>query len=397
MRTRSMITSALLACALVAAQASAQSAEQVLQTAVDERRVVGAVLVAIHDGNPLPTVAVGQLNRESGKAMPADAIFRLASVSKLVTTTLAMRLVDAGKLDLDAPVTQYLPDFKPTLPDGKPATILVRHLLTHTSGLTYRFMGPANGPYAKASVSDGLDDSAVTLSENVRRIGTAPLLFPPGERFQYSISIDVLGEVIARASGLSLQDALKQHVCEPLKLKDLAFSTTDADRLATPYYNAPEGPKPMGERYEQGNGDGTGIVYVPGRATNAQAWPSGGAGMVSSAGDVATLLEAVRADEQFLSAEARKLMFTPHVDASAATQGPGWGFGYGGALFIDPTKQPNLSYGKGTMRWGGAYGHTWFIDPERKLVAVLLTDTTPEGMAGRLSNEFAPAIYRAIK
>jgi len=128
-------------------------------------------------------------------------------------------------------VSRWLPDFRPRLPDGAMATITIRQLLTHTSGLSYSFLEPESSAYHRLNVSDGLDQPGLGLDENLRRLGEAPLAYAPGTAWRYSLSIDVLGAVIAKASGKTLPQAVQEAVSGPLGLTDTGFAVSDRTRL----------------------------------------------------------------------------------------------------------------------------------------------------------------------
>lgn len=136
--------------------------------ALDERRIVGAVVLVAHDGETVFEQAAGLANREACTPMAVDALFRLASVTRAIVAAAAMTLVERGTLSLDSPVTQWLPEFQPTLPSGESPQITIRHLLTHTAGLDYRFQQPADGPYVRANISDGFDQPGFVDSRTHR-------------------------------------------------------------------------------------------------------------------------------------------------------------------------------------------------------------------------------------
>ncbi len=125
-------------------------------------------------------------------------------MSKAIVAAAALALTERGKLSLDDPAARFLPDFRPRLKDGTTPDLLVRHLLTHTSGLTYGFVQRPDHPYHRAGVSDGMDQPGLSMEENLRRIASVPLEFAPGTAWGYSVSMDVLGAVIARANGTTL-------------------------------------------------------------------------------------------------------------------------------------------------------------------------------------------------
>ncbi|ATA54055.1 serine hydrolase [Variovorax boronicumulans] len=370
-----------------------------IDRALAEQRLVGAVVLVSRGGRLVHRRAAGLADREAGRPMREDTLFRLASVSKPIVSTAAMVLVDRGRLDLDDPVTRWLPDFRPRLPDGGEAVITLRQLLTHTAGLGYRFLESTDdGPYARAGVSDGMDrDDGLTLAGNLQRLAGVPLLYPPGTGWLYSLAIDVLGAVIEAASGLPLPEAVRTLVTGPLQMHDTGFTAAPGDpRLATPYVNGPGATPPQrmdGPVVATPFEGAVGIRFDPARAFDANAWPSAGAGMVGSAGDFLRLLDTLRTGgAPLLGAATVDSMGRNHTGAWGPTDAPGWGFGLGFSVLHDPqpTQTPESP---GTWRWGGAYGHAWFVDRARGLSVVAFTNTLYEGMSGRFVTELRDAVY----
>jgi CubicO group peptidase (beta-lactamase class C family) len=366
--------------------------DPVIDRAIAEHRLVGTVVLVARDGKVVYHRAAGLADREAERPMREDAVFRFSSVTKPFVSAAAMRLVEQGKLRLDDPVTKYLPDFRPKLADGTEPVITVRQLLNHTSGLTYGLAEPASHPYHALGVSDGLDRSGITLDENLRRLAKAPLGFPPGSAWRYSLAIDVLGGVMEKAAGAPLPQVVADTVTKPLGLADTGFVARDSARLAAAYVNAEPAPKRMTENMDVSLG-ATAVRFAPSRATDATAFPSGGAGMVGTAGDVLTFLETLRTGgAPILEPATVATMMKDQVGVQAATQGPGWGFGYGWAVLDDPAaaKTPQ---GAGTIQWGGVYGHSWFVDPTNRLTVVALTNTAFEGMNGAFTTQLRDAVY----
>ena len=367
--------------------------DKVIDTAVAEKRLVGTVVLVARDGKVVYHRAAGLADREANRPMREDALFRFSSVTKPFVSAAVMKLVEDGKLNLDDPVTKWLPDFRPKLADGTQPVITLGQLLNHTSGLTYGLAEKPSHPYHQLGVSDGIDNSGITLDENLRRLGQAPLAFPPGSAWRYSLAIDVLGSVLEKATGKPLPQVVAETVTDPLGLKDTGFVARDPARLTAAYYNAQPAPKRMTDNLDVPIGP-TAIRFAPSRATDATAFPSGGAGMVGTAGDVLTLLETVRnGGAPILKASTVARMMKDQVGVQAATQGPGWGFGYGWAVLDDPAvgKTPQ---GVGTIAWGGVYGHNWFVDPKARLTVVIMTNTAFEGMNGPFTTEVRDAVYR---
>ncbi|WP_242111787.1 serine hydrolase domain-containing protein [Luteimonas aquatica] len=371
--------------------------DAVIDRALRERRLVGTVVLVARDGRVVYRRAAGQADREAGVPMREDAIFRLASVTKPIVSVAAMRLVEQGKLRLDDPVTRWLPDFRPRLPDGDAPPITVHQLLTHTAGLSYGFEEADGAPYHRLRVSDGLDASGITLEENLRRIAAAGLSYPPGHAWRYSLAIDVLGAVVARANGSTLPEAVAQLVTGPLQMRDSAFSVAPSARVAVPYADGRARPRRMYDGIEVPLPPALGhrVRFAPSRAFDAGAFPSGGGGMVGTAGDVLRLLEMLRGGgAPLLRAETVARMGTDQVGIAAQTQGPGWGFGYGAAVLVDPALA-GTPQAPGTLQWGGAYGHSWFVDRARGLSVVALTNTAFEGMSGAFPGQIRDAVYGA--
>lgn len=370
--------------------------DAVVDRAIANGRITGAVVLVSQDGKLVYQRAAGSADKESSKPMTVDALFRLSSVSKPIVSAAALVLVDQRKLSLEDPVTKWLPDFQPKLADGTAPTITVRHLLTHTAGLGYRFSEKAGGRYHAANVSDGFDDLRIDLAENVRRIGSAPLYNKPGEAWRYSLSIDVLGAVIEKAAGQPLDVAVARLVTEPLSMRNTSFwiETSASDRLATAYFNTQSGPARMSDPQQVPFGPGT-LVYSPSRAFDKKAYPSGGAGMIGSAPDVLRLLEAIRTGgAPILSATTAASMLKNQAGTIPGFQ-PGIGFGFGGAVVVDPAAA-RTPQSAGTLHWGGVYGHTWFVDPVRKLTVVAMTNTAPEGLTGAFPGAVRQAVYEAL-
>ncbi|MBO9710427.1 MAG: beta-lactamase family protein [Caulobacter sp.] len=366
--------------------------DKVIDSALADHRLVGAVVLVARDGKVVYSRAAGLADRETGRPMTTDAIFRFSSVTKPFVSAAVMRLVQDGKLSLTDPVTKWLPDFRPKLADGTEPKITIGQLLDHTAGLTYGLAEPASHPYHTLGVSDGVDQSGLTLDENLRRLGQAPLSFAPGSAWRYSLAIDVLGGVLEKATGKPLPEVVAETVTQPLGLKDTGFVARDAARLTTPYINAQPQPARMTENMDVSLGS-TAVRFAPSRATDPTAFPSGGAGMVGTASDVLTFLETIRkGGAPILKASTVAEMMQDHAGVQAATQGPGWGFGYGWAVLDDPAVA-NTPQKAGTIAWGGVYGHNWFVDPKSGLTVVLMTNTAFEGMNGQVTRELRDAVY----
>ncbi|WP_271608055.1 serine hydrolase domain-containing protein [Bradyrhizobium sp. CCBAU 11434] len=367
--------------------------DRVIDRAIAARRIVGSVVLVMRDGDFVYRRAAGFADREAASPMREDAMFRLASLSKPIVSAAAMTLVERGVLDPQDPVTKWLPDFRPQTADGRIPEITIHHLLTHTAGLSYGFLQPPDSPYQRAGISDGLDRSDITLDEEIRRIAAAPLLYQPGTRWGYSLATDVLGAVIAKATGEPLPDAVRRLVTTPLAMRDTTFVVEDGARLAVPYVDGKPEPARMADPHLVPF-RGPGIIHAsPSRALDHQAFPSGGAGLVSTAGDYARLAEALRlGGAPVLKASTVQRMTTSRIGELTPTGLPAWGFGYGAFVLKDSAlaKSPQ---GAGTWTFNCAYGQSFFVDPVARLTVIAFTNTGLEGGFGAFPVEIRDAVY----
>jgi CubicO group peptidase (beta-lactamase class C family) len=371
--------------------------DAVIDAALADRRLVGAMVLVARDGQVTYRRAAGLADREAGRPVREDTVFRYASLAKPIVTIAALRLVEEGRIGLDDPVTRFLPEFRPALADGTVPVITIRHLLTHTAGLTYSFFETEDGPYHRAGVSDGLEQPGLSIEENLRRITSVPLSFAPGTAWGYSVGLDVLGAALARAAGESLPELVRSRVTGPLGLKDTGFDPPDRGRLAAAYADGVPEPVRMGAVHSISFVPGmAGIRFAPDRIFDPASYPSGGAGMVGTAGDFLVVLETLRrGGAPILAAETVRAMGTSQIGALPMPGTPGLSFGFGFAVVTDPAAaQTPLSVG--TWRWGGVYGNSWFVDPSRGLTVVALTNTTIEGMAGRFTLGLREAVYAGL-
>ena len=371
-------------------RALAARLDPILDAALAEAKIVGAVVLVARRGELAYARAAGQSDRETGRAMSLDTIFRASSLTKPIVTAAVLSLVESGVLGLDDPVIRWLPNFQPTF-EGQAPTITLRHLITHTAGLSYGFMQPVDGPYLKLGVSDGMDQPGLGFPEELRRIRDAGLTFPPGGAWLYSVGMDVMGAVIEAATGRTLPEVVAERVTARLGMADTGFMVTDRARLAAAYADGAP-PVTMGATHTVPFAELSGIKFAPDRIFDAASFPSGGAGMACSAPDMLAFLEAIRlGGGPVVSAETAGDMMTNQTgDLLIITSGPGWGFGFGGAVVLDP--EPTASHlPAGAWTWAGVYGHSWFVDPASQTTFVLMTNTSTEGMSGLTARDLAAA------
>ena len=366
---------------------------QAIRANVETGRVPGAVLLVARDGKIVTYDAIGFQDRASRTPMKKDSIFRIASLTKPVTTVAAMILAEENKLDTGAPVPKYLPEFKDVKVGIEGAALkrpmTVHDLMRHTSGLTYGIFGnsPVDQMYRKANIF-----GAGSLTGMVKEIAALPLLHQPGEVWEYSVSTDVLGRVVEVASGMDFDRFVEERITGPLRMKDTGFWV-----------------KPMAlARVAMADG--------PPNSADAGQKPaifSGGGGLFSTAGDYARFaqmllnggeLEGVRllapktvalmTSDQLPAATARH---TP-VALSLGTIGPvpemGTSFGLGFAVRVDAGRNP-MPGSAGDFSWVGITGTYFWVDPKEKLVAVLMVQS-PRGLNGEIWRQTRTMVYQAL-
>jgi len=350
-------------------------------------RIVGCVVLINRNGKPVFSRTAGYADREAGRKTADDEIFRLASCTKPIVATTALVMIDKGLLSLDDPVSKYLPFFKPKAPDGSTPNILIRHLLTHTSGITYE---------VPSDVSTGSDPGpAMGLEENLRRLSRITLAFSPGSAWDYGMSTDVLGGVLATITGNGddLEAAVQSHVTGPLGMIDTRFYPTDPKRLAHPYADAKPQPLRMGEPqkvYNDPDNPDKGDLFSPGRIFLRDRPQCAGSSMAGTAQDFMKLMDALAVGD-LLKPATRDAAFANQIGGVNRPKDPGQKFGFVGAVIDDAA----LSgwHRKGLLHWGGIWGNNWMIDPATSTTVVVMTNTMREGCNGPFRDEMRDAVF----
>ena len=358
----------------------------VLQSYVDSRQLAGSVALVARRGKLVYFEAFGQQDRESRTPMQTDSIFRIASQTKAIVTTAAMMLVEQGKLALNDPVAKYIPEFgRATVAVAKDGggydivelkrPINVRDLMTHTSGLSYGD-GPAADQWKKAGITGYyFADRDEPIGATVARMAALPLDAQPGEQWIYGYSIDVLGAVVERAAGKPLDEVVRASVLAPLGMTDTAFylPRDKRSRFTAVYARTANG---QIERAGDAGAAGQG-AYVDGPRKSF----SGGAGLLSTAGDYARFLQMMlnRGEldgKRLLSRKTVELMTTDHLNGIRFRPGQGFGLGFSVVEDLGARGEPGSV---GEFGWGGAYHSTYWVDPVEELVVVYLTQLIPSG------------------
>ncbi len=380
--------------------------DRTVQAYVDQKRIAGVVVFLARDGRIVEWKSFGKLDVEQDISMPEDAIFRIASMSKAVTSVAALMLMEEGKLLLQDPVSRFLPSFahttvalRPpagsppgTLPSVVPAKrpITIHDLLTHTSGISYGY-GPAAAQYEAAGLHSWyLGHKNETIGEVVDRLARLPFNAQPGEAWVYGYSDDVLGRVVEVASGTSLDEFFRRRIFEPLRMKDTSFFLPPEKRarLATVYAAAPSGGIVRAPDPGQGQGD-----YVEG----PRKCFSGGAGLLSTASDYARFLQMLANGGELdgarlLSPGTVELATVNHVGSLYREGRKGFGLGF--EITQDLGRGEELG-SPGAFGWGSAYYSTYWVDPREHLVAILLAQLVPPGDID-LKEKFRNLVYQAL-
>jgi CubicO group peptidase (beta-lactamase class C family) len=371
---------------------SQKSLENAIMKLVDAGELAGAVALAWRDDDVVDVAAVGRRHLASGLPVERDTIFRIASMTKPVTTVAALMLLDEGRFALDDPITLCAPELThlrvlrdPEGPldatDEAMRSITFRDLLTHRSGLTYGdfHRGPIGRAYAETL--GATIDNPLTPDEWIARVATLPLIDQPGTAFHYSTSTDLLGFLLARLDGESLGDVLARRIFAPLGMRDTGFvvSPDKRDRRAALCGFDTEGRLTM-------------LTATPGRQALEErpadmTFESGGQGLWSTVDDYLAFARMLLGDPELpalLRAETRGLMtsnqLTPEQRAAARMFGQrlfaaGHGYGMGVAVVLEPDNADPLRCrgGVGTIGWPGAYGGWWQADPNDRSVLIFLS------------------------
>lgn len=379
-----------------------------MQGFIDRKEAGGIVTLIARDGKVVDVHASGFQDVAARTPMKTDTLFRIASMTKPITSVAVMMLYEEGKLLLTDPVSKFIPAFKSsrvlegaaTEPVPARRGINLRDLLAHRSGITYGFIngGPVGGGYRKNGVTDGLAVTSMTLAEAIDKLAAEPLIAQPGAAWNYSLSTDVLGRVVEVASGMPFQAFLRERIFKPLRMADTDFVVPEAKwpRMATVY--APDGAggiRPMTDPESFGN-----TVMSPNASyKEGKTYFSGGAGLVSTARDYARfgqmLLNGGMLDgARLLSPKTIELMTASHTAdlPGSGLVGAGAQFGLGFRVVTDVAATQTLG-SNGIYGWSGIYGTVFWVDPKERLVAIMLVQRYP---GSTVAGAFQPLVYQSL-
>jgi len=372
---------------------------------VADGRIAGAVVLVLRDGKPVYEKATGWADKEAGRKMTMDTQFRIASQTKALTSVAVLQLVEEGKLTINDQAGKYIPTFAKTTvatmkegaatldiaPAKRPIT--VKDLLTHTSGMDYGTSANVAAQYQAKGLGPAAGygwyfaDKDEPICDSIERLGTLPFISQPGDAWVYGYNTDVLGCIVEKASGVPLDEFFRSHITGPLGMKDTHFfqPTEQRERLATVYGSDANGKAVRQANDARGQGH-----YVDGPRKSF----SGGAGLISTARDYATFLEALRNDGQLgkvriLSPHAVKLMTTNQVGTLRGQNANGFGYGFDTQDRYGPGMDSVGAWG-----WGGAYGTSYKVDPAERLTIVFMVQLLPN--TTDLRDKVPASIYQAL-
>jgi len=400
---------------------------QLMNAKVEDGTMVGGMGMIARNGKIIYSQTYGQADREAGKAMADDAIFRIYSMTKPITGVALMMLYEEGKFRLNDPIAMYIPEMANLqvalstggtgiVSDGTTSTAIgsgdeslvgqtrkptrqptIRDLMTHTSGLTYGIFGntEVDQAYRKAGLMGDMD-----LKEFVTALGKLPLQYDPGSQWHYSVSVDVQGYLVEVLSGMKFSEFLEQRIFAPLDMQDTAFKVNEGnkDRLAQLY--KPEGVT-ADNYFSPATGSGLEVAdaFMSAGYIYGVKFESGGGGLVATARDYLRFsqmmlnggeLDGVR----ILSPKTVDLMTTNHIgDLGLGYGRKGIGFGLDFAVVLNPGELGEVS-SAGEYNWGGAAGTRFWIDPQEQLIGLFMVQSIPHRT--RLADDFKVMTYQAL-
>lgn len=382
--------------------------DSLVNSFIAHKWINGATTIIIKDNQLIQNKGYGYADVDTRKPMQKDELFRIASQTKALTCTGIMILYEQGKILLDEPVSDFIPEFKnmtvldkfnaadttyTTIPAKRAVTI--RDLLTHTSGLDYPGIGSDDmkAIYAKAGLVAGFNiaKEGQTLLAAMKELATLPLVHQPGEKWTYGLNYDLLGCIIEVVSHQSLADFLRENVFEPLGMKDTYFNvpSSKAARLATVYR---EDSLHHVIKWENGY-----FGADPNYPLAHKTYFSGGADLTSTAFDYAVFLQMLLNGgtyngHQILSPASVRMMTSNQLDFPYnGTDGFGLGF--------DIVSEKGAARGpksQGSFAWGGFFGSSYWADPKEHLIAIIFTQQSPDSHAD-VMERFQNMVYASLK
>jgi CubicO group peptidase (beta-lactamase class C family) len=383
--------------------------DSLFQKLVDQRLIAGATALVARKGKIVYFRSTGYNDLENKVPLEKDAIFRIASQTKAITSVAVMMLFEEGRISLSDPISMHLPEFRNQMlitgfntkdssftPQAAKREVTIHDLLTHTSGYCYPGSGgdAVNAVYAKLRIVNGVPEAVSTLKEEMRKIALAPLAHEPGEKFSYGLSTDILGYLVETVSGQSLANFFRTRIFDPLGMADTYFRLPEEkhSRLMLLYENGTKGDgvqKSTGQYIDYPLRKG--IYY------------SGGGGLSSTAMDYATFLQMLLNEGEYngtrlLSRKTIEMMRINQIgilgSGSLFIPNSADKFGLGFEVISQPGKAQIL-ISEGAFGWGGAFGSLYWIDPGEDLIVQFVIQKA--GECNDIRSKFITAVYQAIE
>ncbi|HKO81226.1 MAG TPA: serine hydrolase domain-containing protein [Chitinophagaceae bacterium] len=386
-----------------------QRIDQVLQEYVDKKWIAGGSAIVAHNGKIVYYKSIGYDDTENKTKLKRDAIFRIASQTKAITSVAIMMLFEEGKFLLKDPVSKYIPEFKnqqvldkfnaadttyTTVPAKRDITI--HDLLTHSSGIGYAQIGgkEATAIYAKNGVVGGIGVGKLLLADGMKKLGSLPLMHQPGDQWTYGLNTDLLGYLVEVISGMSLDEFFRKRIFEPLGMKDTYFYLPKEkyNRLV-PLYTE-DSLKHVVKAPATLDIKGHFISNYP--ATEGTYY-SGGGGLSATAFDYAIFMQmllngGVYNGKRILSRASVTMMTVSQYDK---INWPDTKMGLGFSLATEKSLASS-PFSPGTFSWGGMFSSTYWIDPKEKIIAQLFLNQYPQSH-GEIHEKFKILVYQALK
>ncbi len=378
--------------------------DSVVNQYVKNRWLIGTSVIVVKDHQVVYYKGLGYADEKTKKPMAANALYRIMSQSKAITSLAIMQLYEQGKLDLNDKLSKFFPSFKNpkvineyNAKDTSYTTInakreiTIRDLLTHSSGIDYTDIGSSkmSAIYNKAMIPSGLGYFDANLVERMSALGNLPLAHQPGEKFTYGLNSDLLGAVVEKVSGISLEAYFNKNIFEPLGMKDTYFNvpTSKADRMPTVYTEIDQNIIEWPDNHRKINSD---------YPLKNNTYFSGGAGLSSTAFDYAIFLEMLLNKGkynglQILSPRTVEVMLSRQLDFQK--DGDDY-FSLGFSVTSAKTAERNLR-SEGSFSWGGYYGTNYWADPKEKMIVLIMTQHTPNAH-GDIKSKIEQIIYGSL-
>ena len=385
-----------------------QRIDHLIEANIDSGYVNGAVALIARNGKIVYNKSFGIADVEQKKLMENDNIFRIASQTKAITSVAVMMLFEEGKFLLDEPISKYIPAFahpkvidlyneKDTTYTTVPARreITIRDLLTHTSGIEYAQIGSPrmNAIYAKSKIPGGFVADKIRLADAMDRLGKLPLTHQPGEHWTYGLNIDVLGYLVEKVSGKTLDQFFKERIFDPLGMKDTYFYIPAAKQNRLVAFYTPD---------KQGHLVKWSASTLPGidfdYPKTAGTYFSGGAGLSSTIKDSAIFLQmmlngGIYNGQRLLARHTVEMMTENQIgDLYINPDKDKFGLGFG---ITTPTSSAKLGVSPGSFAWGGFYGTLYWVDPKEHLVCLLFVQNWPFPH-NAIQDKFRALVYQAL-